>query len=62
MTLAVLDVNLPDIGELETLLRAWTQAAARMAVGLPAQPLSGLQDSAPEDAGETLEPGPAGSR
>lgn len=59
VTLAVLDVNLASATELESLLRRWTKASARMTAGMPAQDLTGLPGDVPEDTGEALETGAA---
>ncbi len=53
VTVAVVDVNLSDLSELETMLRRWTKACVRLTAGQPAEPLTALPDLTPEDSGET---------
>ena len=51
---AAFDVTVTARDELRDLLRAWSAAAARMAEGLTAAPLTGRENAPPEDSGEAL--------
>ena len=55
VTLAVVDLTLSTAADLETLLRQWTTAAARMTSGAPAEQLTGLADAVPADTGEAAD-------
>jgi deferrochelatase/peroxidase EfeB len=54
MYAAAFDVTTGARGELRDLLRAWSEAAARMTEGLPSAALSNQQGRPPEDSGEAL--------
>jgi deferrochelatase/peroxidase EfeB len=56
---AAFDLAIGGRAELRDLLRAWSQAAARMTRGLPSVPLSDRPHSPPEDSGEALSLPPA---
>jgi len=51
---ASLDVTATKRQDVVALLQAWTQAAARLTAGLPAEPMTPAQDEPPADTGEAL--------
>jgi deferrochelatase/peroxidase EfeB len=51
---ASFDVTATKRQDVVALLQAWTQAAARLTAGLPAEPMTPAQDEPPADTGEAL--------